>query len=235
MDLTREAIDRIVELEKTEPIDLQGQKYTTKPVHRVNDPVASPLKGYSLTAVVDYLKENPDGIKRCLVEISSGCVDVTSPLNCDVRRSHYFSAKPNDVSITLNRMMDVESFKIMIMTAFIQDDNTKALLAFLSSLCEESSNELTDDGISQSIVAKTGVAQLDNVEVPNPIELRPYRTFCDIEQPKSLFVFRMQKGLRCALYEADGGAWIKDEVRAIKEFLRAGLLDAEGIDICLLG
>ena len=73
--------------------------------------------------------------------------------------------------------------------------------------------------MSQSVTVKTGIASVSNVKVPNPVVLRPYRTFTEIEQPESRFIFRMQEGGLCALFEADGGAWEKKAVINIKEYL----------------
>ncbi len=235
MDLTREAIDRITELSEPKTINLNGLKYTTRPVHRVNDPVAEPLRGWSLEAVIDYLAKNLDKITECLVEVSSQHVCVTSPLNDDRRRDIYFVSEPKVPRIIFNQNVDVEKMKIMLMSQFVQDDQSAVLLSFLASLCEKSGTELRDDGVSQSIAVNTGIANLENITVPNPIILRPFRTFYDIEQPASTFVFRMAKGLQCALYEADGGAWVEDEVEEIKDFLFSNIKDISGINICLLG
>ena len=48
-----------------------------------------------------------------------------------------------------------------------------------------------------------------DVKVPNPVTLRPFRTFIEVEQPESKFIFRMREGGRCAIFEADGahGSW----------------------------
>jgi hypothetical protein len=235
MDLTREAIDRLIDLGQPQPIKLADMKYVTRPVHRVNDPVAEPLKGWSLTSVIDYLAKNPDKIADCLVEVSSRHVCVTSPLNDDRRRDVYFVSEPKVPRITFNDFIDVEKMKITIMSQFVQDDQTAILLSFLGQLCEQSGTELRDNGVSQDIAVNTGIMNIEDVKVPNPITLRPYRTFYDIEQPASTFVFRMAKGLRCALFEADGGAWVETEVEGIKDFLNVSFGSISGIKICLLG
>lgn len=66
-----------------------------------------------------------------------------------------------------------------------------------------------------------GIASKADAEVPNPVSLRPYRTFHEIEQPESLFVFRMKErdGMNCAIYEADGGAWRNTAIQSIKKYL----------------
>ncbi len=94
MEVTKETIEEIISLAEGKPIDVSNVKYTTHPIYRVNEPVAKPLKGFSLGAVVNYLKGNPDNLKSCLVEINSQCVSITSPLNEDMERSVYFVCEP---------------------------------------------------------------------------------------------------------------------------------------------
>ena len=48
----------------------------------------------------------------------------------------------------------------------------------------------------------------------------PYRTFIEVEQPESKFIFRMREGGACALFEADGGAWKLDAQNAVYEYLK---------------
>ena len=65
--------------------------------------------------------------------------------------------------------------------------------------------------------------------MPNPCVLRPIRTFTEVKQPKSAFVFRMEQGsnetVNAALFEADGGAWKIEAMENIKDYLRAELKD----------
>lgn len=61
---------------------------------------------------------------------------------------------------------------------------------------------MVDDGVSQVATARSGVASVGKVVVPNPISLRPYRTFLEVEQQESDFVFRMHEGPKLALFGA---------------------------------
>lgn len=78
---------------------------------------------------------------------------------------------------------------------------------------------------------KTGVAKLNDVVVPNPVTLAPYRTFPEIEQPKSKFIFRMQSGPTATLFEADGGAWRNEAMKNIKVWLKTALSGVDNIRI----
>lgn len=64
--------------------------------------------------------------------------------------------------------------------------------------------------------------------MPNPVKLRPYRTFMEIEQPESAYVFRVkdsEKGPYFKLVEADGGLWKSIVMKRIKEYLEYELND----------
>ena len=56
----------------------------------------------------------------------------------------------------------------------------------------------------------------------------PYRTFLEIEQPSSNFVFRIDGSgsvPEFTLIEADGGLWINQSKERIKEYLVGELQD----------
>lgn len=53
--------------------------------------------------------------------------------------------------------------------------------------------------------------------------LAPYRTFLEVEQPESQFIFRMKDGPRGAIFEADGGAWRNQAIVNIREYLKEQL------------
>ena len=76
---------------------------------------------------------------------------------------------------------------------------------------------------------KTGIASKGEAVVPNPVRLRPFRTFVEVEQPESAFVFRMRQdsddGVECAVFEADGGAWKNAAMENIKKYLQLELSD----------
>ena len=64
--------------------------------------------------------------------------------------------------------------------------------------------------------------------VPNPVRLRPYRTFGEIEQPESAYVFRIkdsERGPAFKLVEADGGLWKNDAMKRIKEYMEFKLFE----------
>ena len=127
--------------------------------------------------------------------------------------------------------MDTERFNIMLQSAFVDNTDKILLLKYTGLIQEENVKDTGDDGISQAVTIKTGVATVGQAIVPNPVSLAPFRTFPEVTQPSSKFIFRMQEGPKAALYEADGGAWRNEAILSIKSYLQKELEAIENIEI----
>lgn len=90
----------------------------------------------------------------------------------------------------------------------------------------EGGQTITDDGVGQSVTIKTGVKLAKAGTIKNPVALIPCRTFSEIPQPMSEFLFRLREGGQFSLYEADGGAWRWQAMRTIKSELEFLLYEA---------
>ena len=88
-----------------------------------------------------------------------------------------------------------------------------------------------DNGINQTTTVKSGVASLAKATAPNPVTLRPYRTFTEVTQPSSQFVLRINKEAELALFEADGGKWKLEAIKNIADYLKTGLKGKDNITI----
>ena len=85
-----------------------------------------------------------------------------------------------------------------------------------------------DDGVTQKTTIKQGIASKADVLVPNPVTLTPYRTFLEVEQPSSEFVFRIKDNGGAPVFmlvEAEGGLWRAEAMQNIKEYLTMELKD----------
>lgn len=71
------------------------------------------------------------------------------------------------------------------------------------------------------------------------ISLRPYRTFLEVEQPESKFIFRIREGANgepsFKLVEADGGLWKYKAVTSIKDYLKDHLPEVLLKSITIIG
>ena len=220
--INKEALEYLVELGiKEDPIvDLPQGTFTKERLTRVTEPKAETLIVSTLTGLVDYIKSNIDTLpEKLLIQVKSHKeVALYSPLNVDRDREEYIRVEailPNNV--VYDRFLSTEQFNIMLQSSFV-DVGTKSTL-------------LKYTGLVQDEAVKTGVASVGQAIVPNPVELAPYRTFPEVEQPISKFIFRMQEGPKAAIFEADGGAWINKAILNIKGYLQEQLKELENIKI----
>ena len=210
--------------------ELHGATYTNKDLRRIEEPTARAMETTTLTSIVDYIKENVDKVQdsNIIVHVEGySRVSIKKELNSDKRRECVMVADALTPDVITDRFIDPERFNIMLQSSFVESEDRNKLLKVSGNIKEESVRSVGDDGVSQAAAIKTGVASVAEVVIPNPVILAPFRTFPEVVQPQSKFIFRMQSGPQCALYEADGGAWKNVAMESIKEWLKARL---EGLD-----
>ncbi|CAI3194211.1 hypothetical protein [Clostridium neonatale] len=232
----RDSLEYLVNLgEKKEAIiKLDQGTFSRVSLNRVTEPVASKLTVSTLTGLVDYIKTNVDKLEgKLLIQVKSPEeVTLYSPLNADREREKYVSAEailPNNV--VYDRFLDTERFNIMLQSAFVDDEDKSKLLKYTALITDDTVKNFGDDGISQKVTVKTGVVSVSDAVVPNPVTLAPFRTFPEVEQPESKFIFRMKEGPSAALFEADGGAWRNKAILNIKAYLEKELEHNHNVEI----
>lgn len=188
----------------------------------------------TLTSLVDYLKTDLNQLKdqRLIVVVEKNDeVCVWSEDDEFEYRTLLVDVKARIPELTFGRFLSSEQFNIMLQSNFIDGNDRGALLEFASALKIENGAEIEDNGVSQVATVKTGVASLAKGKVPNPVDLRPYRTFTEVEQPSSKFVFRIDKNGQMALFEADGKRWVSDAVSRIADYLKKELSGEKHITV----
>lgn len=232
MDMTRDALQYVVGLKTAEVLDINGGKYVDKNVQRVDKEIrASAIQMNTLTSLVDYLKAGVDSMAdKMLVQVVSPMkVIVLSMLDADRKREELVDVEAMIPDFEYGRYMGNERFIIALQSKFIANDDRALLLQFAGTVKDESIAQYGDDGVTQKATIKTGITSVGDAVVPNPVKLRPFRTFIEVEQPESAFVFRMRQaeehGVECAIFEADGGAWKNAAMKSIKEYLQYELAE----------
>ena len=212
-------------------IVLGNKRYTTNSVVPVKEAMPDTIQVTTLTALVDYLNDNVDQHELskliCHVE-SPTTVSVLSSLVGDFsQRKCFIQAELKQLQLRLNTYLDGEEFNILLQSCFVEPDDALQVtdrglvMRYAASVREVHEGITLDDGVTQSVTVKKGIASVENAILPNPVTLRPYRTFTEVEQPASRFVFRANEGPKFALIEADGGAWKSEAMHNIKDFMRA--------------
>ncbi|WP_031422958.1 hypothetical protein [Exiguobacterium sp. NG55] len=229
MTILKDAFDWIKNHGKVDVVNHKSQTFVSRSVERLDDPTASTVQVNSLESLVRYVeseideqttfvKEN-DGDKYLIHVESPTTVHLYGRLNDQGRRSRYVTSEALLPQYPFERFLDMEQMNIKLQSIFVKNDDRDVLLKVCGSVVEENIQTREDDGVSQVISAKTGVATIGKVAVPNPVTLAPYRTFVEVEQVESQFIFRMKEGPTAALFEADGGQWRNAAIENIKEFL----------------
>ena len=222
------AIDKILGLAHPVVIAVNGEHYSTIPLTRMHtDLRAEPLEVATLTSIVRYIKEFKEtfkGTPLLIHVVSPTRVDLTSALDGDRKRETLMIAKAEVPTIPFGRYIDNEKMLITVQSMFIDDPETDraAVLKFAGTVTTGSVKEYGDDGVTQTATIKQGVASKATAIVPSPCVLRPFRTFAEVEQPASKFIFRMRDDrdeVEAALFEADGGAWQNEARENIRRYL----------------
>jgi hypothetical protein len=227
--MIKKALEYLIELGNVDIHEIDTQTFSTQPLHLIKESIPSSLQVRSLSGLVEYLTSDFDVdqfTKRMIQVVSPTEVQVFSSFNGNYNRNNYLTATALLPSFTFDRWYDAEDFNIKLQSAFVKNEDRDIMLKVVGNIKEENVRQIGDDGVSQSVQAKVGVATVATVVVPNPVVLAPFRTFVEVDQPESEFIFRMQNGPRCALFEADGGAWKLKAMSSIKMYL-LGVLDKE--------
>ena len=226
--MIKNALQYIIGLAKPEIQHICGVPYSDKQLHRINPiPYADSIHMNTLSSLIDYIKSGVDtfGGKMIIHVQSPTQVAMYSALDVERNREKVVVVQANVPEFSFNRFDNHESFVIGVQSKFVDDPATdKALLLKFAGTVEAGSvAEYGDDGISQKATVKTGIASKGDAIIPSPARLKPFRTFVEVDQPVSSFIFRMKDdrcgGVQCALFEADGGAWKLDAMEAIHAYL----------------
>lgn len=231
--MDEKAINKIEELVNKGMLhEINGRTYAhpgLSPVIFNPRPATLPL--YTLTGLVDYIKSNKDGLNLSKLSIhipAAGRVELFDELHPEYKtRNHFIEVNLKHDRFPFETYLDQEQFIIKLQTLFIPTPDLERLIQFVSKISIENSIAFTDDGISQSVNVKKGVsgALREKEIVPSPVLLAPYRTFSEIEQVESRFIFRIQgnQNPKCALFPADGGIWEITAIQRIKAWLTGWL------------
>jgi|SRR5699024_6034498 len=221
--------ERIVEFTDVENndrqfvIDNNGDHFEIYPLNR--EPEYT-VKVNTLTSLVDYMKTNDRGYFRTYIHVEDErTVTVFSGLDDRGKRERLITASAIVPDFEYDYYHNSEELIIALQSKFTQTNDRDILLKVIGNIKEENVRNTGDTGFSQAVTVQTGITSVEDVKVPNPVTLAPYRTFLEVEQPTSEFVFRMKDGPRAALFEADGGVWRNTAKDNIKKYLEKAFAD----------
>lgn len=190
-----------------------------------------PLAMNTLGALRDYIASGLDTLPKDVTALhvqSPTLVGLDGNLEPEAqrfrRKRFAFATVPAD-PFAFGKYLDAESFNIALQTQFVSTPAREELIALVASIRENAVTETVDDGVAQEVKTAAGVLLSNRTKIPNPVTLKPFRTFREVEQPASLFVLRLRASgggqkPECALFEADGGAWRLEAIASVAKWLR---------------
>lgn len=241
--ITKEAIEQLQKsAQAPTEIGMLDRKYLMVPenMKAIAYQPAEPkyLSVISLAGIVEYLKNsNPmtelwdylkDGqYNKYLVHIKDyRTVRVMSPLEPTyMTRRCFVEAKAPENAFQSGRYMSIGEFIVYVMANFGESEDRSDLLEFVSKMKGQASREEVDEGITQEVTVKQGVASISMAQVPNPVALKAYVTFSEITQPIRSYVFRVKQRkiedpITCALFEVESNHWQVEATDGIREFFK---------------
>jgi hypothetical protein len=190
----------------------------------------------TLSGIVDYVQNNPDGLQEAdyfvhvvstnevMLYGSASIVDKERPLYV-----HASIADRSKLNVYGNKYLSQDDFGLWLMTCFEKDLDYNYVRNVAGHLKSEKVAESQDNGFGQVVNTRTE-NKSEWVEVKNPVELAPLRTFPEIAPFREAFAVRLKGGEegeppRVGLFEADGGAWKVEIVKRVKDWLAERLTD----------
>ena len=232
----REALQYVVGLgndaDHAQVLEICGKTYSNKNLVRYGSPErASAVEASSLSSMMDYIlncAEEFSGKKMIIQVEGPRNVRLVSFLDGERKRECLFSCEAETSEFRFGKWYDQEEFMIAIQSNFQMTPDLDAIMKFAGNVERKNNQTFSDDGRTQVATMSVGVASKADVIVPNPVELVPYRTFQEVEQPMSQFVFRISDKEVPAfkIVEAEGGIWRNEAIANIKEYFERRLAAA---------
>lgn len=201
------------------------------------EPEADSLGIHTLTGLIDFIRANVDKL-----DFKKHLAVVKSPIEVLLVSALFGENRVRDLIVSVDvdekmrtfdfgRYLPIEEFIINLTSLFEETADREKVIKFVSRITGGGTFTLADDGVSQNVEVKNSIsgALTANETAPKIVNLRPFRTFRDIDQPESQFLLRIklvdetQKIVGAALFEADGGRWRNTAIKGIQEFLEKNL------------
>lgn len=227
-----EAMEKFKDMIQPSHIEIDGKNYRLNGYRPVDDGNPESLGTCTLTSIVDYFNHNIDKLNTKKIYIhaaSHGRVTLNGFVEGPFKiRPIFVESLALTNSFVFGNRYNYEQFIIALYSQFKPTEDRDYIANLISNLTSEASKTLKDNGMTQNVHAKAGISMKEEVQVKNPVKLRPFRTFPEIEQPESEFVFRMEQSgdsIAFSLHECDGSAWKLEAIQSIRAYFKDKLPD----------
>lgn len=232
--MLKEAIEKIVEL--ASPVTFKtddGSILSDVDLKKYEEPqhLQPLLEVNSINALVNLVKSEATikySDRKIFIEIAKYnqiiCYLDSNDGERNVRNILY-EANEVDVAGAPRGWIDYQSAMIKLKAQFQDTEDKVYLINLLSKIDVENGVHTEDNGMSQSVTVRTGIAAKGIENVKSICNLKPYRTFMEVEQPSSDFLIRINDNQEISFIEADGGMWKLAAKQTIKAYIENALKD----------
>lgn len=221
-------IDKIVTLKETKTFEINGQTYADTTLTRIPPHVDRPecIRVSGLDGICKLIRTELAKIDTVVMvqAKSHNTVEVMTTYLPDFSRNILYRADADAPGLRTG-FRGREVALIELRSLFIPNEGTAYLLDLLSKMTDENKVSTNDNGVTQTVEARQGVALNAMVEVKPRVMLRPFRTFLEVEQPESEFLLRVDANEGIGFFEADGGIWKLEAKKNIADYFNTNLTD----------
>lgn len=204
MNIIVETIEFFQKLTRERIVTIDERKYLDNgnDLNPITDPAHPLLRvDLSLTGLVDYINQNPDGItmeKWIVIDDYRNVSLVSAPYGDFKQRDLLASAGHSSFynfedSNGGNLRGSAESLIITLQSCFKENDGRKYLTDLISNIKVDDEQRIEDDGISQKVAVKKGITTIKQETVQPYVTLQPCITFPEIEQPEIVYYIRLNQ------------------------------------------
>lgn len=173
-------IDKIVKLKETKIFEIDGQTYTDAALTRIPPHVDRPysIDVSGLDSICKLIRTELEKVGTTIMVqvVSNNTVEVMTTYLSDFSRNKLYRAKADAPGLRTG-FRGREVALIELRSLCIPNEGTAYLLDLLSRMTNENSVSTNDNGVTQTVEARQGVALNAVVEIKPRVMLRPFRTF----------------------------------------------------------
>lgn len=235
--MIKEAIDRVLALSPIQTTTINDLVYVkgNQQITRLKMPdqrKPDPLRFNTLTGFADYVEANPDNLDdfNLFVQVTRhNSVELHGQLQPgnDNTRFSYAAAYPDGCHFCFGQWQNIEDMIVLLQTCFARpegiESDVDAIIDLIGNIASERIHTQKDDGFSQRVEVRSGLASKSAVKVENPVRVHPWQTFVEIDQPEMSAVLRFREVKdnlpMVGLFSSVSTAWQLQTAIKIREWL----------------
>lgn len=226
--MLKEFANYLVSLGENKTYEINGKTYSDHPLELIEEKAPRPKEIVlnSLDALAKVIRQEIDRLPCPLYVsvFSASVVSAFSTFDDDCVRTYAYKAV-SEVPAFREGFRPLDKAIIELRSRFVPGEGVDYLLDLLSRINKENGVTTTDNGVSQTVEARSGVSLKTMVAIKPRVMLTPYRTFLEVEQPTSEFLLRLNDEGEVGLFEADGGMWALTAKDRIAAYFEEALVD----------